>query len=63
MKKFEIEHLLRPEDGRDVFLAWLQGLRDMRAKVAVIRRVARMEMGNFGDHKSCAYWKIFQELR
>jgi putative addiction module killer protein len=25
----------------------------MRAKVAVIRRVARMEMGNFGDHKFC----------
>ena len=53
MKKFEIEHFLRPEDGRDVFLAWLQGLRDMRAKVAVIRRVARMEIGNFGDHKFC----------
>ena len=32
MQKFEIEHFLRPEDGRDVFLTWLQGLRDMRAK-------------------------------
>ena len=53
MDKFEIEHFLRPEDNRDVFLSWLQGLRDTRAKVAVIRRIARMEMGNFGDHKFC----------
>ncbi len=53
MEKFQIEHFLRPEDGRDLFLSWLQSLRDIRAKVAVIRRVARLEVGNFGDYKFC----------
>ena len=53
MKKYQIEHFLRPEDGRDVFLTWLQPMRDVKAKVAVIRRIARMEVGNFGDHKFC----------
>lgn len=38
---------------RSSAVACLRPLRDMRAKVAVIRRVARMEMGNFGDHKFC----------
>lgn len=53
MQKFQIEHFLRPEDERNVFLSWLKSLRDMRAKVAVIRRIARMELGNFGDYKFC----------
>jgi putative addiction module killer protein len=30
---------------------WLAGLRDTRAKSAIIRRINRIELGNFGDHK------------
>ena len=50
---YEIEHYLTPEDGRDLFIDWLQSLRDITAKIAVVRRVTRIEQGNFGDHKFC----------
>ena len=50
---YAIEHFLFPNEGRDLYLEWLIHLRDTRAKVAVIRRVARMETGNFGDFKFC----------
>lgn len=30
---------------------WLSKLRDESAKIAILRRIARMEKGNFGDHK------------
>ena len=39
--------------GRDLYQDWLGGLRDMRARVAVQRRVDRMAAGNFGDHAFC----------
>lgn len=35
----------------DVFTAWLSGLRDMRAKAEVARRVRRLALGNPGDVK------------
>ena len=50
---YVIEHFLSPNEGRDLYLEWLIRLRDTQAKVAVIRRVARMETGNFGDFKFC----------
>lgn len=31
------------------FEAWMAGLRDERAKAKIAQRVARVEMGNFGD--------------
>ena len=35
-------------------------LRDAEAKVTIIRRVARIEQGNFGDHKFCrdGVWEL-----
>ena len=33
------------------FQKWVQGMRDLRAKVAVLRRLGRMQVGNFGDFK------------
>lgn len=47
-------------DLRDPYLDWLKQLRDSRAKVAVVRRVARIESGNFGDHKFCrdGVWEL-----
>ena len=40
-------------DGKDVYLGWLRKLRDVTAKIAIDRRVNRIELGNFGDHKFC----------
>lgn len=35
----------------DVFAAWLSGLRDLRARAEVARRVRRLALGNPGDVK------------
>ncbi|WP_031388369.1 type II toxin-antitoxin system RelE/ParE family toxin [Desulfonatronum thiodismutans] len=42
------------EQGVDLFQKWLDDLRDFRARVAILRRVDRMEQGNFGDCKPCS---------
>ena len=36
----------------ELFENWLSSLKDMRAKFAVIARLRRAELGNFGDHKA-----------
>lgn len=40
-------------EGRRVCMDWIGGLRDARARVAIDRRINRMELGNFGDHRFC----------
>ncbi len=40
-------------DGTDLFQEWMDTLRDNRARIAVLRRIDRVAMGNFGDHKAC----------
>src|SRR5471032_1124828 len=47
--------------GNDRYQDWLDSLRDRQAKIAVIRRVARLEAGLAGDHKSVRCG--IQELR
>jgi putative addiction module killer protein len=47
---FEIRHYLSP-DGKDLIDQWLRDLRDVKAKAAIIRRLNRLEQGNFGDFK------------
>lgn len=37
--------------GRDPFIEWREQIRDTKAKIAIDRRIMRMEIGNFGDHK------------
>lgn len=56
---FEIRHYLTP-DGRDIYLEWQRGLRDTKARVAIDRRINRVELGNFGDHKFCrdGVWEL-----
>lgn len=39
--------------GRDIYQAWLEDLRDMKGKIAIVRRVDRLEHGNPGDHAYC----------
>ena len=60
MNAYRIEHYLTTSSRQDVYSAWLRRLRDGQAKVAVIRRVARMELGNFGDHRFCrdGVWEL-----
>jgi putative addiction module killer protein len=55
----QILHYLTAE-GRDLFQNWLDGLRDMRARIAILRRVDRVAMGNFGDHRFCreGVWEL-----
>lgn len=36
----------------NIFSKWLFKLKNTEGKVAVLRRVERMKLGNFGDHKS-----------
>ena len=56
---YEIFHYLTP-DGKDIYFDWLRKLRDVTARIAVDRRVIRVELGNFGDHKFCrdGVWEL-----
>ena len=47
----EIRHYLTAS-GVDVFQSWLDGLKDVKARVAILRRIDRLAERNFGDHKS-----------
>jgi putative addiction module killer protein len=47
---FETERYIT-RDGVDVLTQWQKKLKDTKAKFAIVRRIARMESGNFGDHK------------
>lgn len=49
---YEIQHY-QTGNGRDLFVDWLAKLKDVTAKVTIVRRVTRVELGNFGDHKFC----------
>lgn len=40
-------------DGTDPFQIWLDGLRDLSARVAILRRIDRLASGNKGDCKFC----------
>lgn len=55
----EIRHYLTP-DGKDIYIDWLRKLRDMNSRIAIDRRVNRIELGNFGDHKFCrdGVWEL-----
>ena len=59
----EIRHYITP-DGKDVYLDWLRRLRDVRARIGIDRRVNRIELGNFGDHRFCrdGVWELRIDL-
>jgi putative addiction module killer protein len=56
---YEIRHYLTRSE-KDVFMEWRRQLRDTGAKIAVDRRINRLELGNFGDHKFCrdGVWEL-----
>lgn len=47
-------------DGRDIYQDWLDNLRDMRARIAIDRRIERITRNNLGDHKFCkdGVWEL-----
>ena len=47
----QIRHYI-DKNGCDPFAEWRAQVTDTRARIAVDRRIMRMELGNFGDHKS-----------
>ena len=49
---FEVRHYLN-HAGVDVLAEWLKTLRDPVAKIQVVKRINRMEQGNFGDNAFC----------
>jgi putative addiction module killer protein len=59
MPMYEIRHYLTPNE-KDVFMAWRRQLRDGKAKIAIDRRINRIELGNFGDHRFCrdGVWEL-----
>ncbi len=48
----EIVHYIT-QSGEDPFQKWIDGLKDIQARIAVLRRIDRVTLGNFGDHKPC----------
>jgi putative addiction module killer protein len=56
---YEIRHYLTKND-KDVYMEWRRQLRDTHAKIAVDRRINRIELGNFGDHRFCrdGVWEL-----
>ena len=48
------------QEGRNPHKDWLDRLKDMRASVALLRRVERLKGGNFGDCSFCrdGVWKL-----
>lgn len=55
----ELLHYLTPE-GIDLYQEWLDNLRDMKARIAIDRRIERIIKGNFGDKKFCrdGVWEL-----
>lgn len=56
---YEVRYYLT-DSGRDVFVDWMERLRDDTAKMAITRRVNRLGAGNFGDHSYCreGVWEL-----
>jgi len=56
---FEIRHYLTGT-GHDAIGEWMVTLRDAKARVAIDRRLNRMELGHFGDCKPCrdGVWEL-----
>ncbi|MBG7619632.1 type II toxin-antitoxin system RelE/ParE family toxin [Herbaspirillum sp. AP02] len=53
MALYDVEHYLTTPAQDDLYLGWLVRLRDAQARIAIMRRIGRLEQGNFGDHRFC----------
>ena len=55
----EVRHYVTAS-GTDPYQRWLDGLKDLRGRVAIQRRIDRVIDGNFGDHRFCrdGVWEL-----
>jgi len=60
---YEVRHYLTSQ-GKDPFGQWRSGIRDIKAAIAIDRRINRLELENFGDHKFCrdGVWELRIDL-
>jgi len=49
---YEIQHYLTDND-KNIFLNWFRNLKNIKAKIAIDKRLDRLMLGNFGDRKFC----------
>ena len=47
----KVLRIYQRENGDLPFVQWMKGLRDIRGKQAIEARVARVRLGNLGDHR------------
>jgi putative addiction module killer protein len=59
---YEIEEYVT-EDGASPFAAWLEGLKDARARMRLLARLDRASLGNLGDWKAVSGAEGVAELR
>ena len=55
-----VEDYITP-DGKDILQDWFDGLNDQRAKILIDKTIAKIRLGNLGDHKSVG--EGVQEIR
>ena len=55
----DVRHYLTVS-GADPYQEWLNKLKDLPGRVAILRRVDRVAAGNFGEHKFCqaGVWEL-----
>jgi putative addiction module killer protein len=55
----EIRHYVTAT-GKDPYQQWLDGLKDLKGRVIIQRRIDRVANGNFGDHRFCrdGVWEL-----
>lgn len=56
---YQIEHY-QNQTKRTPFIEWLEVLQNAQAKNCILRRINRLELGNFGDCKPCrnGVWEL-----
>jgi len=49
-RKRQVLHYVS-DSGVDVYKEWLDALKDVRGRAAILKRIDRVEVGLFGDHR------------
>lgn len=52
MPAYQIRYFTTVE-GETPLVEWQRSIADGSARIAIVRRITRMELGNFGDHRFC----------
>jgi len=52
MTPYKIVKIFRDDLGREPFLEWIKSLKEKTTKARIQQRIRRIEIGNFGEHKS-----------